>query len=57
MSSERLDELKAKLAEEAPDAVKAKMGRDGPKQDAELVTAPKTETAVRPVAKLDMPAL
>ncbi|KAA3516980.1 hypothetical protein GOZ96_12260 [Agrobacterium vitis] len=57
MSRERLEELKAKLAEEAPDAVRAKMDRDGPRQDAELPATPKPETTFRPVGKLDMPAL
>ena len=38
-------------------AVKAKMAKDGPEQDAEIAAAPKPDTAFRPAGKLDMPAL
>lgn len=57
MPSERLQELRAKLAEEAPDAVKAKMSRNSPDQDAELAATPKADNVFRPAGKLDVPAL
>lgn len=56
MSRDRLKELRRQLAEEAPDAVKAKMAQ-GPERDIEVSAAPKPETAPRPIGKLDMPAL
>lgn len=57
MTRERLDELRQKLADEAPDAVKAKMAKDAPEQDADLAAAPKSETAFRPPGRLDAPAI
>ena len=57
MSRERLEALREKLADEAPDAVKAKLAKDGPNQDAEPAVAPRTEPAFQPTGKLEMPAL
>lgn len=57
MNRERLDELKAKLADEAPDAVKRHMQKDG---TLGLDTSSEIEpqaAAFRPAGKLDMPAI
>ena len=54
---QRLDELRRKLADEAPEAVKAKLAKDGPEQGADLAAAPKTEATFRSAGKLDMPAI
>jgi len=57
MSRERLKELREKLADVAPEAVRAKMGKNAPESEAELAAAPKPDPAFRPAGKLDAPAL
>lgn len=57
ISRERLDELRKKLADDAPEAVKAKLAKDGPGRDADMAAALKTDAAFRPAGKLDIPAL
>ncbi len=56
MTRERLEEIKAKLAEEAPDAVKHRMAEKGPEPDAAPAVVPEPVAAFRPAGKLDMPA-
>lgn len=58
LTKAELDDLEKRLEENVPDAVKAKLAKDGPEQTAELdVAAPKSEAAFRPAGKLDMPAI
>lgn len=57
MSAERLEELRRKLADEAPDAVKVKMDKDAPERGVDIAAAPSPEPSFRSVGKLDMPAL
>jgi hypothetical protein len=57
LTKSELEELERRLEENAPEAIKAKLAKDGPERNAELADAPKPETAFRPAGKLDMPAL
>jgi len=56
LTKAELEEIKKRLEENAPDAVKAKMAIGEPAQDAEMA-APKADAAFRPAGKLDMPAI
>lgn len=56
LTKAELEEIKKRLEENAPDAVKAKMAKAEPAQEAE-VAAPKVDMAFRPAGKLNMPAL
>lgn len=57
IAQDRLDELEKRLADEAPDVVKHKLGMPVLDQDAEPAATPQQHTTFRPAGRLDMPTL